>query len=35
VAGDPSADIANMRKIRYVVRGGVVRSMEDLHALAQ
>jgi imidazolonepropionase-like amidohydrolase len=35
VAADPSADIANMRKIRYVVRGGVVRTMEDLHALAQ
>ncbi len=34
VGSDPSADIANMRKIRYVVRGGVVRSMEDLHALA-
>jgi imidazolonepropionase-like amidohydrolase len=34
VAADPSIDIANMRKIRYVVRGGVVRSMEDLHALA-
>ncbi|HXH37223.1 MAG TPA: amidohydrolase family protein, partial [Thermoanaerobaculia bacterium] len=34
VAGDPSADIANMRKIRYVVRGGVVRATEDLHALA-
>jgi imidazolonepropionase-like amidohydrolase len=35
VAGDPSADIANLRKIRYVVRGGVVRTMEDLHALAR
>jgi imidazolonepropionase-like amidohydrolase len=34
VAGDPSANIANMRKIRYVVRGGVMRTMEDLHALA-
>jgi imidazolonepropionase-like amidohydrolase len=34
VAADPSADITNMRKIRYVVRGGVVRAMEDLHALA-
>lgn len=34
VAADPSADIANMRKIRYVVRGGVMRAMEDLHALA-
>ncbi len=35
VAADPSADIANMRSIRYVVRGGVVRAMDDLHALAQ
>ena len=35
VAGDPSTDVANMRKIRYVVRGGVMRAMEDLHALAQ
>lgn len=35
VGGDPSSDIANMRRIRYVVRGGVVRSIEDLHALAQ
>jgi imidazolonepropionase-like amidohydrolase len=35
VAADPSAAIANMRKIRYVVRGGVVRAMDDLHALAQ
>jgi len=34
VAGDPSADVANLRKVRYVVRGGVVRGMEDLHALA-
>jgi imidazolonepropionase-like amidohydrolase len=34
LAADPAADIANMRKIRYVVRGGVVRAMEDLHALA-
>ena len=34
VAGDPTADIANIRKIRYVVRGGVMRAMEDLHALA-
>jgi imidazolonepropionase-like amidohydrolase len=35
VSGDPTADIANMRKIRFVVRGGVMRTMEDLHALAQ
>jgi imidazolonepropionase-like amidohydrolase/ketosteroid isomerase-like protein len=34
-AGDPSLDVANFRKIRYVVRSGVVRNMTDLHALAQ
>ena len=32
---DPSLDVANFRKIRYVVRSGVVRPMTDLHALAQ
>jgi imidazolonepropionase-like amidohydrolase len=35
VAGDPSVDVANFRKIRYVVRSGVIRNMTDLHALAQ
>ncbi|HEY6844435.1 MAG TPA: amidohydrolase family protein [Thermoanaerobaculia bacterium] len=35
VAGDPSLDVANFRKIRYVVRSGVMRSIADLHALAQ
>lgn len=34
VAADPQADIANLRRLRYVVRGGVVRSIEELHALA-
>lgn len=33
--GDPSLDVANFRKIRYVVRSGVVRPLTDLHALAQ
>ena len=32
VGGDPSADVANLRKVRYVVRGGVVRSIEELKA---
>jgi imidazolonepropionase-like amidohydrolase len=32
VAGDPTADIANLRKVRYVVRAGVVRSIEELKA---
>jgi len=35
LAADPSTDIENVRKIRYVVRGGVVRTIDDLHALAQ
>ena len=35
VSADPSADVANVRKIRYVVRGGVMRTIDDLHALAQ
>jgi imidazolonepropionase-like amidohydrolase len=35
VAADPTADVANVRKIRYVVRGGVMRTIDDLHALAQ
>jgi imidazolonepropionase-like amidohydrolase len=35
VSADPTADVANVRKIRYVVRGGVVRTIDDLHALAQ
>lgn len=33
VAGDPSADIRNLRKLRYVVRAGVVRSAEELAAV--
>lgn len=35
LAGDPSVDVANFRKVRYVVRSGVLRSIDDLHALAQ
>jgi imidazolonepropionase-like amidohydrolase len=34
VAGDPLADVANLRKVRYVVRGGVVRPIQELSALA-
>jgi len=30
VEADPMKDIANLRRLRYVVRGGVVRSVEEL-----
>jgi imidazolonepropionase-like amidohydrolase len=32
LSADPSADTKNLRKIRWVVRGGVFRSIEELHA---
>jgi imidazolonepropionase-like amidohydrolase len=32
VAADPTADIANLRKVRYVVRGGEVRTIGELRA---
>jgi len=34
VAADPAANVANLRQVRYVVRGGVMRSIAELHALA-
>ena len=35
VAADPTRDVAALRKLKYVVRAGVLRPVEDLHALAQ
>ena len=35
VAADPTKDVAAFRKLKYVVRAGVARPVEDLHALAQ
>lgn len=35
VGADPLTDIANLRKVRMVVRGGVVRTIEELAAVAQ
>jgi imidazolonepropionase-like amidohydrolase len=35
LAADPSKDAANLRKVRFVVRGGVVRGIEELSAMAQ
>jgi imidazolonepropionase-like amidohydrolase len=32
VAADPSADIANLRRVKLVVRGGALRSVEELSA---
>ncbi|HEX9942789.1 MAG TPA: amidohydrolase family protein [Thermoanaerobaculia bacterium] len=34
VAADPTKDVKNLRQVRWVVRGGVVRSLPELHALA-
>ena len=34
VAGDPTVEVANLRKVKYVVRGGVVRPAGELSALA-
>ena len=35
LAADPTKDVANFRKIRYVARAGVLRAIDDLSALAQ
>jgi imidazolonepropionase-like amidohydrolase len=35
VGADPSANVANFRQIRFVVRGGVVRSVQELSTMAQ
>jgi imidazolonepropionase-like amidohydrolase len=35
LTADPSKDVANFRKIRSVVRGGVIRASEELSAIAQ
>jgi len=33
VGADPTRDVANLRRVRWVVRGGVVRSGEELRAV--
>ena len=35
LSADPSKDVANFRKVKYVVRAGVVRTSEELSAMAQ
>jgi imidazolonepropionase-like amidohydrolase len=34
LGADPTADVANLRKVRHVIRGGVMRSVAELSALA-
>ncbi|HSS50654.1 MAG TPA: amidohydrolase family protein, partial [Thermoanaerobaculia bacterium] len=34
VGADPTQNVANLRQVRWVVRGGAVRSIQELHALA-
>jgi len=35
LSADPTKDVANFRKIRYVMRAGVIRGIEELSAMAQ
>ncbi len=35
LAADPTKDVANFRKIRFVMRGGVIRGIEELSAMAR
>ena len=35
LGADPSRDVANFRKVRFVVRGGVVRGIDELSAMAE
>ena len=35
LSADPSKDVANFRKVKYVVRAGVVRTIDELSAMAQ
>jgi imidazolonepropionase-like amidohydrolase len=35
LSADPTKDVANFRKVKYVVRAGVVRNIEELSAMAQ
>jgi len=35
LAADPTQNVSNFRKVRYVARGGVVRTIEELSAMAQ
>jgi imidazolonepropionase-like amidohydrolase len=35
LSADPTKDVANFRKVRYVARAGVVRNIEELSAFAQ
>ena len=34
VTADPTLDISNLRRLRYVVRGGVIRHVDELAAVA-
>jgi imidazolonepropionase-like amidohydrolase len=35
LAADPTRDVASFRKVRFVMRGGVIRGVEELSAMAQ
>jgi imidazolonepropionase-like amidohydrolase len=35
VGADPTRDIANLRRVRWVARGGVIRSLDELRAVSR
>jgi hypothetical protein len=35
VSADPAADIAHLRRLTHVMRGGVLRTVEELSASAK
>jgi imidazolonepropionase-like amidohydrolase len=35
VGADPTRDVANLRRVRWVARGGVVRSLAELRAVSR
>jgi imidazolonepropionase-like amidohydrolase len=35
LSADPTKDVANFRKLRFVMRAGVIRGIEELSAMAK
>jgi imidazolonepropionase-like amidohydrolase len=35
VGADPTRDVAHLRRVRWVARGGVIRSLDELRAVSR